>query len=27
VGYALEQVRKHARGEPVANLIDRHKGY
>jgi glyoxylate/hydroxypyruvate reductase A len=27
VRYALEQVRKHARGEPVANLIDRQKGY
>ena len=27
VRYAFEQVRKHARGEPLANLIDRHKGY
>jgi glyoxylate/hydroxypyruvate reductase len=27
VRYAFEQVRKHAQGEPLANLIDRHKGY
>jgi glyoxylate/hydroxypyruvate reductase len=27
VRYALEQVRRHRLGEPLANLIDRGKGY
>jgi glyoxylate/hydroxypyruvate reductase A len=27
VRYALEQVRRHRLGEPLANLIDRRKGY